>query len=292
MPPRIRTLRPSIIRNLTSLTTYTPIPPPVPPPIIGNSMLLYSIPTSPKSPTPSPQEQTRRANLGHMVSYLRSIIPEALHKLPDSKYLDENIILRVAPSVTSLPILKGRVSYLATLRATQFIMANLVLNKGVKLHIRAIDIQKGVGGVTNFCSNLQDEEKGIRQGVGYGLYDWTTKLVIKWRTCEDGCDHLLDGGEQHSTGFAKKSGIILEKFDVKKLWGGHHNDEEKERLINGLEEHDGLEECEIGGRVIHGIFVFELDQECEKIIVHNVENIEMFEKKDFVDDGRAGLASV
>lgn len=282
-------MRPLIIRNLTFLTSYTPTPPPA---IPTSSMLLYSIPTQGKSSSSSSsQDQNRRANIGHMVSYLRRIIPEALHTLPESQYLDENIILRVAPSVsTGLPILKGRVSYLATLRATQFIMGNLVLNKGVKLHIRSIDVQKGVGNVTNFCSNLQDDyEESIREGIGYGIYDWTTKLVIKWRTCEDGCEHL---SAPHRTGFAKRSGIILERFDVKKLWGGGGHHEENQRLINGLQDQNNdEEECEIGGRVIHGIFVFELDKNCEKILVHNVENIEMFEKKDFVDDGRTGFAT-
>ncbi|CCH44215.1 hypothetical protein BN7_3774 [Wickerhamomyces ciferrii] len=247
------------ITSITSLTTYQQSP----------SILLYSIPTPSSKPSQQQhQHQQKKANIGKIIDHLRNIIPDALHTVSDSQYLDDDIILRVAPTITNLPILKGRVSYLTTLKATQFIMTNFLLNPKVKLHITDIKVEDH----GEFSSNL-----GSSIGKsGYGIYEWSTKIVFKWRTCLDECEHLV---ERSST--AKQGSHIFDKFDIKKLWGQDTSMQKENFIDDGTVkkyDDDGFE------RVIYGIFVFELDPNCEKIIVHNVENIEMYDKKDFIND--------
>ncbi|CAM9013088.1 unnamed protein product [Wickerhamomyces anomalus] len=193
--------------------------------------------------------------MGKMVDYLTEILPNALHTIPDSSYLSENIILRVSPTVSpNIPILKGRVSYITTLKATQFILINFLLNPQVKLHITDIKPQLNQGG--DFVRN------GDLSNY-YGMFEKSDK-----------------------------GSHILEKFDIKKLWNhALGNDEKKLSEFNhGVSKIDddstGFE------RIIYGIFVFELDSNCEKIIVHNVENIEMYDKKDYIDDDLGKLARV
>ncbi|CAM9012835.1 unnamed protein product [Wickerhamomyces anomalus] len=196
--------------------------------------------------------QNKKANMGKMVDYLTEILPNALHTIPDSSYLSENIILRVSPTVSpNIPILKGRIS-------------NPQLNQGG-------DFVRN-GDLSNY----------------YGMFEKSDKIIIKWRTCLDDCNHL----KLKKSGYALKGSHILEKFDIKKLWNhALGNDEKKLSEFNhGVSKVDddstGFE------RIIYGIFVFELDSNCEKIIVHNVENIEMYDKKDYIDDDLGKLARV
>lgn len=283
-----RIIRP-LSRHLTSLSPYTPYM------TASEPTLLLFKPTS-QSPNSNNHNsnhepshlQTRKANMGKMIDYLTTILPDALHTVPDSSYLAENIILRVAPTVSNIPLLKGRVSYLTTLKATQFILTNFLLNPQVKLHITDIKTQFYGG---DFVKN--------GDLTGYGLYERSDKVVIKWRTCLDECHHLKERDQR--SGYALKGSHILERFDFKKLWnhgggGGDHNTSSSSvnNSSTGYENFDGVSKVDGDGfeRVIYGIFVFELDAKCEKIIVHNVENIEMYDKKDFVDDGLGKLARV
>lgn len=268
----LRVLRP-ITRHLTTQ-----------PHLPSTSLILFK-PTYKNSHNNSKDDessiiQNKKANMGKMVDYLTEILPNALHTIPDSSYLSENIILRVSPTVSpNIPILKGRVSYITTLKATQFILINFLLNPQVKLHITDIKPQLNQGG--DFVRN------GDLSNY-YGMFEKSDKIIIKWRTCLDDCNHL----KLKKSGYALKGSHILEKFDIKKLWNhALGNDEKKLSEFNhGVSKVDddstGFE------RIIYGIFVFELDSNCEKIIVHNVENIEMYDKKDYIDDDLGKLARV
>jgi len=254
------------------------------------------------------KDQTRKANIGKMIEYLRSIIPDALHTTPDSKYLNQDIILRVSPTVTKtnqLPLLKGRGSYLTTLRATQFILVNFLLNWRVKLHI--LDIKTCLHSSHNnnnnlnetFDSNLGKDGKVHNNDINnnngvdidnknlkkYGLYEHTDKIIIKWRTCLDDCDHLIN-----KTSYAKQGSHILGKFDISKIWGGNNdngrngNNKDNNGLIDGVSKNEG-DDFE---RIFYGIFVFELNENCDEIIVHSLENLEIFDKKNYCNDGGLG----
>jgi hypothetical protein len=161
------------------------------------------------------KEQVRLANLGSMVDYLTAIIPEALNKIPVASKLDEGIQLRIAPSISNVPIIKGQLSYTTSLKATQLIFKNFILDNKTKLHVLRAEV--------DYSNNY-----GI---LGSGV----TKIVIHWKTCDEVCHHLADG------------------------------DEIRNQSTSDVDKH----------RVLYGIFVFELNGMNDKILVHNVENLEI-----------------
>lgn len=152
-------------------------------------------------------EQKKAANLGSMIEYLKLIIPESLNTVPDQSKLDENIQLRVSQTITTVPIIKGKLSYLTSLKATQLIFKNFVLNSNTKFHILKNEV--------NYSNKF-----GI---LGNGI----TKIIIHWKTCDENCIDLKDVS------------------------------------------------VEFKNKVLFGIYVFELNEMNDKILVHNVENVEI-----------------
>lgn len=193
-----------------------------------------------------------------MVDYLRTIIPEALRVVPDSTRLDRDIILRVAPTITpNVPMIKGSVSYITALKATQLIFTSFILGSDVKLHL----------------TELKIDEDGQS---GYGLYKGATKIVVKWVTCDDDCVHLQGTGRRLRQEAHEKH-QHMEWRDVLKTL----------KIVSETDEQDH----EHVGRVMSGLFVFELNKENDRILVHNVENIEMLDKKNLVKNVRGNLAT-
>lgn len=164
-----------------------------------------------------PRQQQKLANLGTMIDYLKEIIPQAMTMTPDVEKLDEHIQLRISPTITpNVPIITGQLKYLTSLKATQLVFKNFILEPYTKLHILHIEIDtKGKYGILGVNS---------------------TKIVIHWKTCDANCEHL-----------------------------------------------NGDEKRKVEEKNLYGIFVFELNESNDKILVHNVENLEIDSERDFND---------
>jgi hypothetical protein len=98
-------------------------------------------------------------------------------------------------------------------------------------------------------TDLEVDEDGK---MNYGMISGSTKVIVKWRTCLPDCIHLKPA-QDDNRGLDKVLGV---------LGNDHH----------------------LGSKLIFGMFVFELNHNCDLIEVHNLENIEMLDKEDFIDD--------
>ncbi|ODV59339.1 Mco32p ASCRUDRAFT_26882, partial [Ascoidea rubescens DSM 1968] len=254
---------------------------------------------------PNLKKQEKLANLGEMVEKLEEMVPNILNEAIDSKLLSKNIILRILPiSYPNLPILPGHLSYLTTCKTINLIVKNFVLNnRKVKLHISSIKI-------------IESNFNGIRV---YGLFPWTSKIIIKWRTCSDNCEHLKYNGEEARDKDEKNGGkekmdlnllidklfkknssliVLLKKYLQKSLLRSidksnlAHKMMHRESKENS--ESDKLNETHHSGnsngtknetenKIISGVFIFELNLNNNKVLVHTVDKVEMIDKSDFVD---------
>ncbi|CUM45380.1 uncharacterized protein AC631_04724 [Debaryomyces fabryi] len=240
---------------------------------------------------PNPKDQLKKANLGSMTDELRALIPNILNKSLPKKIISNSVHLRICPTHFQefnayFPTLKGHVSYYTTCKTLQFILTSIVLNPKVKLHIQSIKTSAAK-------SDLGPEMQGV--------YPHSTKIYVRWNTCLEGCDHLSpneisedrdsnDTSNYHSTSDAKLGSHKWSKFDTQKLVNNSNEQSIKSspsvtatlsHLTTGLigltKEHNRLE------RVISGIFIFELNENNDKIIVHTVEDVNVIEKTETQD---------
>lgn len=170
---------------------------------------------------------SRKVNIGSMTDYLRAYVPQALQVVPDSTRLSPDITLRVAPSIHNVPMIKGHMSYITTLRATQLILTTFVLHPDTQLQV----------------VDLHVDESDV-----YGVIPGSTKVVVKWQSCQpQGADKQRRTSHQHK---------ILSLF--------MSNPPEPEQ------------------RFMSGVFVFELNKDCDLIMVHNLENIEFVDREELM----------
>ncbi|CUM66816.1 uncharacterized protein PRCAT00004500001 [Priceomyces carsonii] len=233
---------------------------------------------------PDKKEQERKANLGSMVDELRVLIPNILNKSLPKSIISSGILLRIVPTHLEelngyLPNIKGHVSYYATCKTLQLILTSVVLSPKVKLHIQKIKVSK------------DSDYKCI--------YPESTKIEVRWTTCLEGCAHLSqeDGKHKsedtsyHSTSDAKLGSHSWSKVDpVKALKHNKSNNVTTtlpsltstishwtSGLIGLTKENKKLE------RIISGIFIFELNDDNNKIIVHTIEDVDVIEKTEAED---------
>lgn len=254
-----------------------------------------TIPTRSDQPSedlkPNPKDQLRKANLGTMTDELRALIPNILNKSLPKNIISSNVHLRICPTHFQefnayFPTLKGHVSYYTTCKTLQFILTSIILNPKVKLHIQSIKTNAAKGDLGPKIQSVHPD---------------STKIYVRWNTCLEGCDHLSPNevtkdehsgniSNYHSTSDAKLGSHKWSKLDTKKLVNKSNGKSTKSspsvsttlsHLTTGLigltKEHNKLE------RVISGIFIFELNENNDKIIVHTVEDVNVIEKTETQD---------
>lgn len=236
------------------------------------------------------KEQVKKANLGSMTDELRALIPNILNKSLPKSIISRDIHLRICPTHFQefnayFPTLKGHVSYYTTCKTLQFILTSIVLNPKVKLHIQSVKTNRNSG---DLFPGLQSDCPS------------STKIYVRWNTCMEGCFHLsptdINGNEEsndtsnyYSTSDAKLGSHKWAKFDTKKLVDNPTSSSPASpsvtttltHLTTGLigltKEHKRLE------RVISGIFIFELNESNDKVLVHTIEDVNVIEKTETQD---------
>ncbi|RLV96543.1 Uncharacterized protein JA1_000019 [Spathaspora sp. JA1] len=213
-------------------------------------------------------ELEKKANLGSTLEKLNQAIPLILQKSLDKSLISPDIFLRIAPSHFDedyLPSLKGPVTYYATCKALQLFVNSVILSPKVKLHIQSIRV--------NFGPDAQS------------MFDDTTKIVVRWSTCPEGCFHLEPEDkdqESHSTSQAKLGAHSWSKLDTMSLLNKNHSDSKislattltklPATLIGLTKENKKLE------RVISGLFIFELTSDNSQVLVHTIEDMDIIER--------------
>lgn len=221
------------------------------------------------------EEQRRKTNLGAMMDLLKLFVPTLLQESLPAEMLLSNVLLRICPSHFEninayLPNIKGHVSYYATCKALQIFLTSLVLNPRTQLHILLI--------------------RTSRFPEPNCVHAHSTKIHIRWTTCPEGCWHLSgspklvsllkdDEMPATSTSNAKLGshrwssidpGKLLDALDLNwSLTGALAN---LGKGIVGLRKEDDKLE-----RIVSGVFIFELNELNDEIIVHTVEDMEVVE---------------
>lgn len=221
---------------------------------------------------PSNQDQHSKANLGKTLEELRILLPNMLQKSLPKQLISRDVLLRICPTHFNqlnhyLPRIKGHVSYYTTMKTIQFVLTSLILNPDVKLHLQSIKV-------------MTPEESNI----DYLCVFRTTKIQVRWSTCNEGCGHLESGDkgklEYNSTSNAKLGSHKWTKVDTLKFLQISESEPLKSfshlttGLVGLMKELNRLE------RVISGIFVFELNEDNSKIIVHTIEDVNIVEKRE------------
>lgn len=224
---------------------------------------------------PLPEEQERLTNLGAMIDALKLFVPHILLKSLPKEVLLPEVLLRICPSHfelanSYLPNIKGHVSYYATCKALQIFLTSLVLNPQVRFHIQLIR-----------TSHLPEPNC---------VYVHSTKIHVRWTTCPEGCSHLLGGedaagDDQLSTARAKLGSHGWSGIDAGRLVDSLHQNwslssalADLGKGIVGLKKEESRLE-----RVILGVFIFELNTNNDKILVHTVEDMSVVERREELD---------
>lgn len=221
--------------------------------------------------------QERKANLGAIIDQIKLMVPNIVNKSLPKDMIGPEVLLRICPTHFAefnayLPRIKGHVSYYTTFKALQVILTLVVLNPKVQVHITSIrttDLAPASDSIDYLCVYLD-----------------STKIYVRWTTCSEGCFHLEGTGtEVHSTSDAKLGAHRWLRFDTQ-----HLIDESAAKmsvktalgklttgLIGLTKEENRLE------RVISGLFIFELNKDNSKIIVHTIEDVDVVERTEFED---------
>ncbi|CUS22724.1 LAQU0S06e04610g1_1 [Lachancea quebecensis] len=223
----------------------------------------------------------RNANLGQMTEYLRlEAVPQMLSRSIDAGKLDTEIRLRLLPTTHPyLPSIQGVNKYKHSMNAIALVIRNFVLNERCALHV----------------TNVQTLADG-RARARYNTVTDADTVVVHWSTCTEGCEHLGPEGVTSQAKFglykarqASRGAAGLEdehsKSEVLRyiLDPGHKMSEKL------MEQHaspaDDLDARWQLSRVIHGVFIFEMNHDNTKIRVHTIDNVEMSDREKKVETG-------
>ncbi|ODV87924.1 hypothetical protein CANARDRAFT_26103 [[Candida] arabinofermentans NRRL YB-2248] len=226
----------------------------------------------------------KKANLGSMIQMLQHKVPDLLTESLPAEYISKDVILRILPkSYPNIPEFKGSMVYHTTIKTIQLFLTSFYLNPGVKLHITNIKVMEPSNSLsTNELIELSINNNSIESSTKYGqeLSQYTTKIIIKWRTCLKGCPHLNNLNTTSATsGTFNTAGFEIAKYFHLTSPLKFKNDENHDPMIR--DEH-GIE------RIVTGIFIFELNAENDQIVVHTVDNCEVLENKETVQGHGGG----
>lgn len=164
------------------------------------------------------ERQKRKTNIGTMIQYLETKVPNLLHETIDRELLDEKIKLRILPnSFHFFPTIQGPVKYISLWETvTSFLTRFIIEKKNTKLVITNICVnEKNPDGDKSSDSSSDSKNDSID---AYGLYGSTSKIVIRFKS------------------------------------------DNKDKFITG-------------------IFVFELNRDNDRILVHTIDNVEIVNDK-------------
>ncbi|CAH6723556.1 hypothetical protein CLIB1444_16S01442 [[Candida] jaroonii] len=209
----------------------------------------------------NPKNQQKVVNLGKVTDQLQDLIPNILNKSLPKSIISSDIMLRFIPTHVNesyLPSIRGHVSYYASFKAIQILTTAFILNPQVKLHIQSIKVIEEESNIDVLC-----------------VYKKSTKIHVRWTTCNEGCYHLNDS---KSTSDAKLGSHTWSKVDTSRV---NLDDTFSLRNISklslglvGLNKNQKQLE-----RVVSGIFIFELNEENDKIIVHTIDDVNIIENE-------------
>lgn len=214
-------------------------------------------------------------NFGAIMDRLKKYVPALLQELLPSDILLPEVLLRLCPLHFErinayLPNIKGQGSYYATCKALRLFVTSLVLNPNTRLHIQLIRIS--------------------RFPEPNCVYAHSTKIYIRWTTCPEGCAHLAGAPEPAPEKDAARvdcsttnatlgshrwsrinPGMLSAKHNVNWSLSGALADLGK-GIVGLRKENERLE------RVISGIFIFELNESNDQILVHTVEDMDVVDR--------------
>jgi hypothetical protein len=233
---------------------------------------------------------TRKANLGTMVQMLQIKVPNMLTKTIPREFVSKNIILKILPNqFPNLPEFKGYTVCSSTLKTIQKLVILFYLNPNAKIHITNIKIIEPTNSMSSDeLINLSIDENRLENSTleecempKQDTSKYTTKIKIKWRTCYSGCEHLQD----KQTTDAKWGSYSLDYFNWTKFLKSTESLQKEakktfEELAKTLDPLTNNEKSGNVGRVLNGVFIFELDAKNEKIAVFTIDNMEILESKE------------
>ncbi|OUT21643.1 hypothetical protein CAS74_003764 [Pichia kudriavzevii] len=260
----------------------------------GSDTLQYSSGNNNKISNKKPEVDTeylrRKANLGSMVQILQVKVPKMLNKLPPKEIISKNITLRVLPNqFPNLPQFKGYLLYSTALKAIQKLLSMFYLNPDSEIHVTNIKIIEPTNSMSSdeliklSIDNTLLENEKLENIPNQDASKYTTKIKVKWRTCLSGCQHLRD----KKTRDAKFGSYSLDNFDWTKFLKSP-NPLETVSLLEAKKTLEGFAKSldpsgnnnENVGRVLTGVFIFELDAKNEKITVMTIDNMEILESEE------------
>lgn len=239
---------------------------------------------------------SRKANLGSMIQLLQIKVPGMLTKLLPKEIISPDIMLKILPNqLPKLPVFKGYLVYSSTLTAIQKILLLFYLNPNSKIHINNIKIIEPTNSMSSdelINLSIDNNEVENMAAPHQDTSTYTTKIKIKWRTCLSGCEDLKD----KNTTAAKWGSYRIDYFDWTKLLNSSNplhtvNLLEAKKTLEGLAKKlDPLSSDYHNtntngtavnvGRVLSGVFIFELDSKNEKIVVFTIDNLDILESKE------------
>ncbi|KAI5956765.1 hypothetical protein KGF54_000382 [Candida jiufengensis] len=227
-------------------------------------------------------ELQRKINISNLIETLKSQIPHILEHNLSKDIISNQIFLRICPSQFDenyLPKLQGHLTYYSTCKAITLFITSIILSPKVKIHISNIKVS------TSQNPNC--------------MFKNSTKIYIRWNTCLPNCSEHL--GLNQSTIQANLGSRSWSNEDTKNLFVNNHNLNSNSNnlnitkligkitktLLTGLKKDTTTTETTNGKeleRVIYGLFIFELNEECDKILVHTIENMDIVEKFEFEEE--------
>lgn len=227
----------------------------------------------------------RRANLGEMTEYLESqAVPDILNRPIEDNRLNHNIQLRLLPSLHPyIPTLHGITKYKTSMNGIRLIIRNFVLNERCKLHVVKVE-------------TILREEEGEAGRKKYNTVSDMDKIVVKWQSCREECEHLGPGdvtsrakmGSYKAMGetTATKSKIPQSNNAASEVinYIVHPTSPVTEKLMSQHAKLVAEDKWKIS-RVLTGVFIFELNEDNSEIVVHTIDNVEMIDDEKEVETG-------
>ncbi|EDO18203.1 hypothetical protein Kpol_543p33 [Vanderwaltozyma polyspora DSM 70294] len=203
--------------------------------------------------------QSKIANLGLITEYLKDDgIPNLLQKNFNNKFIDNEIKLRVKTVDQNNLLFKeysiqGKKKYNISMKMIRLILNKFIIDKNCHFHVMSV---KSILNDDNLDSNRND------------FVTDNDKLIIKWHSClpnEGRCKY--DTEELNKKSLLKQN--ILEKIFSEKTYNSNNSYEDE---IEDIRNTSTANEVNISGK-----FIFEFNDNNDKIIVHTIENIEMID---------------
>ncbi|SCW00062.1 LAFE_0B08614g1_1 [Lachancea fermentati] len=217
------------------------------------------------------------ANLGSITEYLTlRAIPNLLKEPIDDTKLDNQIKLRLLPTTHPyMPTIQGINKYKHSMNAIRLIIRNFVLNERCRLHVTKVESFTG-------------QDKCPR----YNTITTTDKLVVHWQSCSEGCTHL---GPDNVTSRAK---FGLYKATDSQFSSSESNTGKSEIMNYIFHPGEKISDSMMSqharpvtdsqwqiSRVITGIFIFEMNDDNSKIVVHTIDAVEMSDDEKKAETG-------